>query len=385
MPKRNASGGGSIRQRSNGTWEARYTTGRDPGTGKQVQRSIYGKTQAEVRRRLSKATADVDAGTYVEPAKVTVAEWMEKWVETYNQNVKESTRGLYRRVTSRRIIPGIGHIRLEKLSGTDVQEFYNRLPAEGLSAKSIRNIHGILHKALSRAVSLGMIPRNPADGCELPKKNQLEIHPFDRNTLQAFLIAIRGDEFERLFLVALYTGMRQGELLGLPWDAVDFKAHTIRVYQQIVLIETAPNRYERRLSSPKSGKERTFKAAPAVMDILREERAAQNGIRLIAGKTWADSGFVFTDQLGRGLPRNTVYEHFRRAAAAAGCPDARFHDLRHTFACSALESGVSPKAVSEMLGHASVAFTLDVYGHFTKRLAEDSADKMENFIQNLAK
>ena len=385
MPSRNAKGAGTIRQRKDGTWEARYTTGRNPGTGKQVQKSVYGKKQSEVRRKLSKATAELDVGTYIEPSRITLSEWLSKWLETYNRNVKVRTLQLYERTANKRIIPAIGAVKLAKLDSVTIQKYYNSLTAEGLAAKTVRNIHGILHKSLSQAVTLGYIARNPADGCELPKKAQIEIHPFEGNALKSFLKAIHGDEFERLFLVALYTGIREGEALGLPWDAIDFKKGTIRVYQQVALIKVGEQKYERQITPPKNGKERTFKVAPSVMNLLREERVLQNQRKLIAGQVWNDSPLVFTNQIGQGLPRNTVYEHFKRAADTAGRPDARFHDLRHTFACSALENGISPKTVSEMLGHASVAFTLDVYGHVTHNMQQDSADKMEGFIQKLAK
>lgn len=385
MPKRNASGGGSIRQRADKTWEARYTVGRNPVTGRQIQKSVYGRSQQEVRKKLAAAVAALDAGTYCEPSKLTLSGWLDTWLETYNQNVKVRTKQLYERIINTRIRPALGSVRLAKLDSVIIQKYYNSLTADGLAAKTVRNLHGVLHKALAQAVVLGYIPRNPSDNCELPKKQQLEIHPFEGGSLQNFLQAIQGDAYERLFLVALYTGLREGEVLGLPWDAVDFKKGTLRIYQQVALVKVAPKKYERQITPPKNGKERTFKVAPSVLNLLREERACQNQRKLIAGQLWNETDFVFTTQLGNIFPRNTVYEHFKRCAATAGRPDARFHDLRHTFACSALESGVSPKTVSEILGHASVAFTLDVYAHYTQKLAEDSADKMESFIQKMAK
>lgn len=386
MPKRNASGGGSIRQRADKTWEARYTVGRNPVTGRQIQKSVYGRSQQEVRKKLAAAVAALDAGTYCEPSKLTLSGWLDTWLETYNQNVKVRTKQLYERIINTRIRPALGSVRLAKLDSVIIQKYYNSLTADGLAAKTVRNLHGVLHKALAQAVVLGYIPRNPSDNCELPKKQQLEIHPFEGGSLQNFLQAIQGDAYERLFLVALYTGLREGEVLGLPWDAADFKKGTLRIYQQVALVKVGEKKYERQITPPKNGKVRIFKVAPSVLELLQEERTYQHKCRQTAGALWnPDGNFVFTNPVGHPLARNTVYEHFKKAAEAAGRPDARFHDLRHTFACSALESGIAPKAVSEMLGHASVAFTLDVYGHFTQKLAEDSAAKMESFIQKLTK
>lgn len=380
---RGAAGGGTIRQRSNGMWEARYTVGRDPGTGKQVQRSVYGHTQQEVRRKLAEATRSIDSGLYLEPERMTVGQWLDVWEKEYCGGVKERTRQLYARVIAFRINTGLGAVPLQKLSAVQVQRFYNDLSRSGLAPKSVRNIHGILHKALAQAVTLGYIARNPSEGCELPRCPKKEISPFEASEIPAFLDAIKGDPFERLFLVALFTGMREGEALGLPWDSVDFDAGTISVTQQEALFKKPEGGYERRITEPKNGRARLFAAAPSVLDILRRQRIEQNRLKLAAGKLWHENGLVFTAEDGSMLARNTVYEHFRRAAAAAGKPEARFHDLRHTFALASLESGVNVKTVQEALGHATAAFTLDVYGHVSGKMQKDGAEKIENFIQNM--
>lgn len=388
MPRRNtrnAQGAGSIRKRPDGRWEARYSLGRDPGTGKQIQKSVYGQTQGEVRKKLAAVTAAVDQGTYIEPSRLSFGQWLDIWTKEYNGSVKEHTRQLYEGVVKNRIKPALGAAPLCQLDAITIQRYYNDLMKDGLSPKSVRNIHGIIHKALEQAVKLEYIARNPAAGCELPRVEKREIHPFEADSLAAFLQAIKEDPYERLFLTTLYTGIREGEVLGLPWDAIDFDAGTIRIYQQMALIKNEQGEYERRITDPKNGKPRLFTVAPSVLDILREQRAEQNQWRLIAGRAWQKNGLVFTTQLGGMLPRNTVYEHFCRAAAEAGRPDARFHDLRHTFAVASLESGVSIKTLQETLGHATAAFTLDVYGHVSQRMQQDSAQKMEAFIQRMAK
>ncbi len=182
---RNAQGGGNIRQRPNGLWEARYTVGRDPGTGKQIQKSVYGKTQKEVRQKLSKATSEIDEGTYFEPSKMTLGQWLDIWLDSYvAHSVKPYTLDSYRTQAEKHIKPAIGKVRLAALTAPLVQGFYNDLlEVDGLSPKSIKNIHGVLHKALSQAVKVGNIRYNPADACDLPKARKKEIVPLEREEI----------------------------------------------------------------------------------------------------------------------------------------------------------------------------------------------------------
>ena len=227
MPKKStkgARGNGSIRQRSDGRWEARFTVGRDPGTGKQIQRSVYGATQKEVAQKLRQATAELDEGTYHEPCRMTLGEWLDVWIAEYMNGIKELTTVAYKSQIDNHIRPGIGKIRLASLTAVDIQHFYNSL-SEGkkpLSAKTIKNIHGVLHHALSQAVILGYIRYNPSDHVSLPKVIKPEIKPLTDDSLEQFVQAIKGHPLERLFLIDLFTGMREGELLGLSWDCVDF-------------------------------------------------------------------------------------------------------------------------------------------------------------------
>ena len=384
MAKRTAQGAGSIRQRADGLWEARYTVGRDPATGKQVQKSVYGKTQQEVRKKLTAAASDLDKGIYSEPQKITLGEWLCIWLEQYCGAVKPRTLTLYHSTVEYRVAPFLGALPLSRLTPVILQKFYNDSLAGELkevppvSAKTVRNIHGILHKALQQAVSVGYLKANPAAACVLPKVEKKEMQVLNEAQTKAFLQAIESEPFRRLFLVALFTGMREGELLGLTWDSVDFTAGTIRVYQQLQRHQGAFV-----LMSPKNGKPRTISPAPYVMDLLWQERTAQTEARLLAGPLWEKSGYVFTDKLGRHLNQQTVFKHFKAAVRRIDCPQVRFHDLRHSYAVAALRAGIDVKTVSANLGHATVAFTLDIYGHVTDEMRRASADKMQAYIATL--
>ena len=223
MARRSAKGTGTIRKKTvtrGGKkyeyWEARYTEGVDPGTGKQVQRSITGKTQKEVSQKLKAATAAIDSGTYTAPNKQTVGQWLDAWASAYLGSVKPRTLDLYKSTIRVYIKPALGAVRLEELNTHTIQVFYNSLGKptkerpEGLSPKTIKNIHGIFHKALQQAVSIGYLRFNPADACTLPRIERKELTPLDDEEISAFLKAIQGHRFEVLYTVTLFTGMREG-------------------------------------------------------------------------------------------------------------------------------------------------------------------------------
>ena len=390
MPRKSntraAQGSGTIRQRKDGRWEARYTVGRDPGTGKQVQRSVYGATQQEVRKKLAQLTAALDAGTYKEPCKMTVGQWLDIWSADYLGGVKPFTVVSYTGHIKNHLKPALGSVKLEALNAHTIQEFYNSLGAEregkpGLSPKTVKNIHGVLHKALQQAVKIGYLRFNPADACELPRAVRKELKPLDEEQSKAFLKAIQGHGYEMLYTVTLFTGMREGEALGLMWECVDFKKGTILINKQMQREKKKNGQYL--LVPTKNGKSRTITPAPWVMKLLRTQRAKQAEQQLRAGPMWEDSGLVFTNELGHHLAIHTVYKDFKQIAASIGCPDARFHDLRHSYAVAAIRSGDDIKTVQGNLGHATAAFTLDVYGHVTDQMKRESAARMESYIKDV--
>lgn len=391
---RNANGSGTIREKTiirNGKkytyYEARYTEGIDPLTGKQKQRSITGKTRGEVAQKLREATAQIDAGTYTAPSKMTLGQWLDIWLETYLIDVKPRTVESYLCQIKNHIRPDLGTHLMEKLDPHMIQRFYNNLSKEhdgkpGLSPRSIKVIHGILHKVLEQAVTLGYLRTNPADKCVLPRGERRELNPLDEDAITLFMKAVKGHPFERIYLVTLFTGIRQGEVLGLTWDCVDFNRGKIFIKQQ--LQRAADGSGEYRLTSPKNGKGRTITPASFVMELLRTQQRKQAEWKLAIGPGWEDSGLVFTNEAGRHLVPHTVRRSFKRVAASIGCADTRFHDLRHSYAVAAIKSGDDIKTVQGNLGHATAAFTLDVYGHVTEQMKRESADRMDCFIKNVA-
>ena len=400
MPHKNktgraANGSGSIRKREvtrNGKpytyWEGRITVDIDPITGKQVQRTITGKTQKEVAQKMREIAVEVDQKTYKAPCKLTLGEWLDIWKAEYTGDVKPSTAYLYGRNIDQYIIPYLGAVKLEKLTPLQVQEFYNRLlkpdkeEARPLSAKTVRNVHGVLHKALEQAVQVGYIRSNPANACKPPRAAKAEIRPLDADQVSAFLKSLQGHPHEYLYQVTMFTGLRQGEVLGLTWDCLDMERGTLLVKHQLRREQKQGGKYY--FSLTKNNKIRVLTLAPSVVRLFRLQKIRQNGMRAKAGELWQETNLIFTNEMGDRLSYRTVYDCFKRVMVKIGAPSTRFHDLRHTYAVMAIQSGDDIKTVQENLGHATAAFTLDVYGHVTAQMKQASADRMEKFIQSVS-
>lgn len=388
---RAASGDGSIRKKivkKNGKeytyWEGRYTCGFDPRTGRQKQHSISGKTQAEVAQKLREVTAEIGQGTFKEACKLTVGDWSIIWDKDYLIGVKPRTQEAYRSILCTHIRPELGAIKPEALNAHTIQHFYNGLSQKGLSAKTVKNVHGVLHELLQQAVRIGYLRMNPSDACTLPRVVKKEIKPLGDDAIRQFLAAIQGHRFEILLMVTLFTGLREGEVLGLSWDRVDFDKGTLLIDRQLQRAKDESGERCYSLVSLKNDKWRRITPADFVMELLHRQRSRQAEWRLRAGPAWEDSGLVFTNELGEHLSPYTVYHNFKRLAASIGIPEARVHDLRHSYAVAAIKSGDDIKTVQGNLGHATASFTLDVYGHVTDQMKRDSAERMQKFIKSVS-
>ncbi|MCL2747807.1 MAG: site-specific integrase [Oscillospiraceae bacterium] len=391
MPARKNSratqGGGTIRKRKDGTWEARYTLPRDPGTGKQVQKSIYGKTQKEVAQKLRQVAKDIYDGVHFEPSRLNVGQWLDIWLAEYIGNVKPFTVASYNTQVNVHIKPELGATKLSALTTHNIQVFYNTLQRgkdekAGLSPKTIKNIHGVLHKALAQAVKFNYIKFNPSDACTLPRWERKEIKPLEGAEVSAFLKAIDGHKYETVYTVTLFTGMRQGEALGLTWPCVDFERGTILINRQLQKEKKKGGHYQ--LVTIKNDKARCITPPPSIMKALRKHQRTQMEWQLKAGEVWGnDMNLVFTNEVGGHLAHFTVYKQFKDIVSALKLSEARFHDLRHSYAVAALESGIDVKTVQENLGHHAAAFTLDVYGHVSERMKQESAARMEAYISGV--
>ena len=396
-------------------WEARVTIGRNPGTGKQIQKSLSGKTQKEVREKMQAAAVSVNDGDFFEPSKVTLGKWLDVWTAEYMGDKKYATQKTYKANVETHIKPALGSVKLAQLAPHNIQTFYNALLSSGctvpkrgedgkllkkdgkpiyeaapMSAKTVRNIHGTLTKALSVAVSIGYIRSNPADRVTLPRVEKKELHPLTDEQVKNFLQLASEDSYGTILKVILFTGLRESEAIGLTWDCVDFKGWAIRVYRQLQKrpIKDGGTTF----AALKNDKSRTIKPAPFVLELLKEQQIEQTRQRLKAGDAWQgwtnvaelQTALIFTTEDGRPLTPTALRRHFKQLVAKAGAPDCRVHDLRHTFAVLSLQNGDDIKTVQGNLGHATAAFTLDVYGHVSEKMKDDSASRMQSYIEKIS-
>lgn len=390
---RAAQGSGTIRKKTvirNGQeysyWEARVTIGRDLGTGKQIQKSFTGKTQKEVRDKLQVVVLSVNDGTYQETPKITLGNWLDTWADEYLGDVKPFTVASYKTQINTHIKPALGAVKLASLTTHNIQCFYNNLlnpsnDSSPLSPKTIKNIHGVLHRALQQAVENRYIKTNPSDACKLPRIVKKDLKPLDELQMAAFMQAINGHRFEAFYKVTLFTGMREGEALGLLWDCVNFKTGTIRIDKQLQREKKKNGKYV--FAPLKNDKARVITPAPWVMQLLEQQKKAQLLQRAEARELWEDTNLVFTNEVGQHLAIHTIYTNFKKIAASIGCPDLRVHDLRHSYAVASIRAGDDIKTVQGNLGHATAAFTLDIYGHVTDQMQRASAQRMENYIKDI--
>jgi integrase len=283
------------------------------------------------------------------------------------------------------IIPHFGKYRLDDLTTTIVQQFYNKLlhPPSGkkpLAPKTIHCIHGVLHQALDQAVNAGVLQSNPTSACKLPKVRKKEVVPLDDSQIKSFLERIKDHPHEYLYKITLFTGLREGEILGLTWDCVNMKRGILTVKQQLTREKQKGGKYY--FSSTKNDKPRTLTISPSVVRLFKFQKQKQLLMEASATE-WEKTNLVFTNAKGGILSYRTVYDCFKRIVKGMGCPEMRFHDLRHQYAVIAIKNGDDIKTIQSNLGHATAAFTLDVYGHVTDDLKRNSADRMESYLQAL--
>lgn len=396
--KRAAKGDGMIRHRPDGRWEARYTAGIDPGTGKQIQKSVYGKTQEEVRKKLRAVTRDIGDGSYADAGRMTVGQWMDAWYDNYTLDMKDSTKKAYKSNIDNHIRPGIGSVRMSQLTTDHIQTFYKKLMSKGriiqpgqekikspgLSAKTVRNIHIILHAALKQAT---LPPRrllnfNPADNAVPPRVEDKEMQIMTDAEIIAFFTAAKNHWHYALFYTTLFCGLRRGEVIGLQWKNVDEKNGCITVAYQA---QRDSESGELKLFPLKNDKPRTIYPPASVFAVLAEYKAKlQDALKHDAGSAWHNPhGLVFTGVTGGILDPDAVYQSFKALLRKAGVPNVRMHDLRHTFATNAIAAGVDIKTLQETLGHYDPGFTLKRYGHSTDTMKRDAAVKMDGYAASL--
>ena len=361
---------GSISKRPNGHWRAQVSL-----EGKRL--SFSAKTQKECQTWLRNMLEQKTAGMTFDDAKVTMAEYMEDWLASSKASHRFTTWDQYRRMTHNNILPGIGKIKLSELRPSQIQHLYDTLLSQNIGHYALLKTHTVLRSALSRAVKIGMIPRNTASVVMLPKEPAKEMQILDESQVNRFLVAASGHRFEALYHLAVVTGMRVMELLGLKWTDLDWIRQTLKVERQIL----RPHGQGIEFASPKTkfGK-RTLKLGSKTIDALRQHDWLQQKERIAAGDKWQNLDLIFTNHLGGPLLYRNLFRDYKALLEEAGLPLIRFHDLRHTAASIMLNHNVPVITVSRRLGHSKPSITLDIYGHLMANAQTDVAEMMDDLI-----
>jgi integrase len=372
---RRGNGEGSITRRKDGLYMARYTV--QTPTGKK-RKALYGKTRQEVAEKLTRAMADRDGGLIFDADNMKVGEYLERWlVDSVLDTVRPTTYERYEQIVRIHIRPALGAMKLKNLAPVHVRGLYREKLQAGLSARTVQYIHVTLHKALKQAVQDGLIPRNTTEAVKPPQVRREEIRPLSAEQVKVLLETACGDRLEALFVLAIHTGLRQGELLGLKWEDVDLEDGTLRVRRTLATAKGGPV-----LMAPKTkSSRRSVKLTQGAMDALRSHLKGQLQEIDGAGSLWQENGLVFASEIGEFLDRRYLTSRrFKALLERAQLPEIRFHDLRHTCATLLLSSNVNPKIVSEMLGHATIAITLDTYSHVLPNMRDQAAAAMEEAL-----
>lgn len=377
MAKRRKNGDGTVRLRKDGRWEGRIVIGYDEA-GLPKTKNVLAKTKLECTEKLEKLKEESGAATERIKLDMPFGEWIDFWYQTYcKPSIRLTTQACYENRVYKHIIPIIGKISLNKLTGADLQQFYAKVKksgrlirteqfGDGLSDRMVRACHGNCRSALEKAVQDGLIRANPAVGCKLPPKKAKEMQVLTHEELQRFLIQAKEEGYYELFLLELGTGMRRGEILALQWDDLNFKTGELNIKQQVYAVKG-----ELHISTLKTKSSvRTVVLPASLINILAEY------------KKTVDSKWIFPSPLDNSKTRNpsAVRKRLQLILERANCKRVRFHDLRHTFSTMALEHGMDIKTLSATIGHVSAATTLDTYSHITDTMQKQAAVNIDRKI-----
>lgn len=370
-------GMGSIRQRPDKRWEARYTTpdGR--------QRSIYALSEKEVTAKLRAALSAIDNGAWQEPSKLTMAQWLEIWLEDYQSHTTGRTVETYRIAVRNHMIPIFGRVKVSSMSQMHVRRMITTMTKDGFSPASIKQSRGILSAAMKCAIEAGLIKSNPVQGVRGPRLVKPKYTIIDRDMFPAFIQAAEKTRIANALVFLLMTGLRAGEMRGLRWSDID--GSVMHVNRQL----HAPSRKKRTFGIPKDGEVRDVQLPQEAVELLKRQRKQQLEQRMSAGGEWVEDEYttdlVFRTEQGWNLDESYIYSAVKTIRTEMGLPDLRPHDLRHSYAVAALRSGIDVKTVQHNLGHKHASITLDTYAAYTDDAGKTGAKRFDSYWKEALK
>jgi integrase len=366
---------GQLIERGRDRYLIRVYLGRDE-TGKRryLNRTVHGKKK-EAQQELTRLLREKDEGRALRPSRETLGQYLDRWLAvSVAPRVRPRTLSDYRSLLTRYVRPTLGAVRLDRLTPFLLQTLYRDLTTKGLSPRTVRYVHAVLHSALTQAVRWQLLARNPASDLDLPAQEKPRRRPLSRQELERLLHVAKEEELYPLYLLAATAGLRPSEYRALRWEDVDLDKGTLCVRRTL-----SP---DGRVQEPKTdSSSRVVRMLPTVVSALRSHRTSQKELRLAHGPDFTDEGWVFTREDGRPLSLSLVRQRFKSLLKRAGLPpEVRLYDLRGTAATLLLDAGVHPKVASEMLGHSTITLTMDIYTHSLPHIQEEAALKVEGML-----
>lgn len=379
---------GNIKERSDGRFEVRVTAGIDFATGKAKRISYYAKTRAEATKILHEEEYKIHISEMVDPTSTKLIDWLRIWLETYMKNsLKQSTYTSYKGYIENHLAPAFPALKLKDLTSKLLQDFYNyKLTEEGLSPKTITNLHRCLHKALKQAVLEHHLNFNPCDAVNLPRNEKPQVEILTREEQERLIYTSYKFRYGFFIRLTLATGIRLGELLGLRWEDIDTRKNMLNIRRTLnrlpkVDYNGVGNSTEIVIQEPKTKNSvRSIPLMQITIKELQQWRNIQFADARTAGEIYNDSGFIVTNQIGGYIEPRTFKDYYDEILEASGFGHYTFHALRHTFATRALEQGMDSKTLSTLLGHYSVSFTLDTYTHVLDSQKHEEMKLMEDLF-----
>ena len=372
MAKKRGNNEGSIYRRKNGAWRAMVTL-----QGRRLTHTA--KTKSLCQDWLRRTLDEVDNGMTFDSTQVSLGKFMEDWLVTVEPSLRYNTFRRYQQVTNQHICPVLGEHRLRELKPEHIQSLYIGMVKNGLGLRTIRHTHAIIHRALVHAVKLGLISRNPDDATTPPRPIRKEMQFLNENQVQQLLITakIRNDHLYALYYLAIATGMRQGELLGLKWADLNWDKSALQVQRQL----TKKKGGGREFALPKTRAGiRRIDLGNESLQVLKEHHQKQYQLIVATGIQWQDHDLIFPTSIGTPMYGENLIKRFKQLLNEAGLPDIRFHDLRHTAASLMLNNGIPVIIVSRRLGHSQPSITMDVYGHLSPGKQQEAASLIDQLL-----
>jgi len=372
MSKKRGNNEGSIYKRKNGSWRAQVTL-----DGQRLNYSA--KTRKECQEWIRSVLVEIDDGMKYANTQLTVKEYLESWLLSKKASLKPATWTHYNKLARNYIIPALGNKKIRDLETNQIQSFYNQLVSNNVGAYTVRKIHTSLHSAMNHALKSNLINRNPASAAITPSEPNREMNFLDDDQVDQFLDAASGHRWEALYQLAISTGMRQMEILGLKWKDIDWRSKIIKVERQLVRPDLGEARFMP--TKTKNGK-RAIALGSKTISVMRNHQKSQMLDAEKAGSSWKKFGLIFTTSKGTPIHPRNLLRNFKTLLRDAGLSEIRFHDLRHTAASLMLNHGIPVIVVSRRLGHARPSITLDVYGHLMPTMQDEAARLMDELIFN---